>query len=309
MNTTVTEISAFIHDAPVCNTHEHMLGEEAFLKEKPAVLRTIFHNYMWGDLCVAGASREAVEALMDSSNLDIAGRFRGIKSAWEAVKHTGYGEVVSTGARHFHGIETLDEEALIEAQAALPDRWKSGERLRLLKEEGSYDSIQVDDSEWSTLPESEEVDFFLSDLSWFNLSCGVIELEKIQQTTGIEVKSVETLRESMERLFAMYGPTAIAVKTQHAYNRTLKWTKRTDSEISHLVEKVVADATTLTDDDRVCLGDWCLARGVELSIQHNLPFKIHTGYKAGYGFMDLRDVSPALLSSLLLEYPKARALS
>lgn len=301
-----TRITEFVHEARVYNTHEHMVGEEVFLKEKPDVLRTIFHNYMWGDLCGAGTSRESVEVLMDASNPDIGKRFGGIKKAWEAVKLTGYGEVVSMGARHFHGIEDLNEESLIRAQAALPEQWNKGDRYRLLKEEGKYDSIQIDDFEKTTLPDEGEGDFFLKDLSWFNLSSGILELEKLQQATGIEVRSMESFRETLGKLFALYGPTAIAVKTPHAYNRTLKWVKRSDSEVSPLLEKAIADESKLTGDERVCLGDWCLARGVELSIQHHIPFKIHTGYKAGYGFMDIREVSPALLNSLLLEYPEAR---
>ena len=70
--------AAFVHTARVYNTHEHMMNEEAFLKEKPDVLRTLFHHYMLGDLCVAGASRKSVETLMDASNPDVAGRLRAV---------------------------------------------------------------------------------------------------------------------------------------------------------------------------------------------------------------------------------------
>src|SRR5437899_12730733 len=36
---------------------------------------------------------------------------------------------------------------------------------------------------------------------------------------------------------------------------------------------------------RLCLGDWCWDRGLELAAEHRLPFKIHTGHYAGGGRM------------------------
>lgn len=301
-----TLVGEFVRTATVFNTHEHMVGEETFLKGTPNVLSTIFHHYMWGDLRVAGASHEAVERLMDAANPDIAARFRGVEAAWHAVKLTGYGEAVSIAARHFYGIEELSADALVKAQPTLPAQWPRGERRRLLQQVGNYDHIQIDDFEWSTLPEPGEGDFFLKDLSWFNLSSGLIEAEKLQRETGVAVRSLESLREAMAKLFALYGPTAVAVKTPHAYNHTLAWVKRSDEEVRPLVEKAVHDDASLTAAERLCLGDWCLARGVELSIEYQLPFKIHTGYKAGSGFMYLEGVAPALLTPLLIEYPAAR---
>ena len=37
----------------------------------------------------------------------------------------------------------------------------------------------------------------------------------------------------------------------------------------------------LDEPSRLLLGDWCWARGTELAIEYELPFKIHTGYYAG----------------------------
>ena len=72
------------------------------------------------------------------------------------------------------------------------------------------------------------------------------------------------------------------MKAQHAYNRTLNWVERTDAEASAALATVLQKLETEIDvATRLCLGDWCWARGVELSIEHNVPFKIHTGYYAG----------------------------
>lgn len=85
----------------------------------------------------------------------------------------------------------------------------------------------------------------------------------------------------MEVLFEKHGPRAIAVKTQHAYNRTLRWEKRSDADAERAFAAILANEDDVDEATRLCFGDWCLARGAELAGRHNLPVKIHTGYYAG----------------------------
>jgi predicted TIM-barrel fold metal-dependent hydrolase len=54
------------------------------------------------------------------------------------------------------------------------------------------------------------------------------------------------------------------------------------------------------------LGDWCFARGVELCIEYDLPFKIHTGYYAGTGRMPVERIPAGNLWPMLARYPQAR---
>ena len=62
----------------------------------------------------------------------------------------------------------------------------------------------------------------------------------------------------------------------------------------------------VSDEDRLCLGDWCWARGVELAIEHDLPFKLHTGYYAGHSRMPVDYIRGGNLCPLLAAYPDAR---
>ncbi|GAB4455815.1 MAG: hypothetical protein OHK0029_12530 [Armatimonadaceae bacterium] len=109
----------------------------------------------------------------------------------------------------------------------------------------------------------------------------------------------------MEVIFERYAAFAIAVKTQHAYERTLRWEKRDDATVSRLLEKVIA-GQELDGEEKLCLGDWCLARGAELAAKHGLPIKIHTGHYAGNGWMPMERIRPSLLAGLLSEYPQTR---
>ena len=58
-------------------------------EDGPDILQDLFGNYVPADLNTAGASPEAMRRLMDGSDPDIAGRFEGIREAWDATQFTG----------------------------------------------------------------------------------------------------------------------------------------------------------------------------------------------------------------------------
>jgi predicted TIM-barrel fold metal-dependent hydrolase len=109
----------------------------------------------------------------------------------------------------------------------------------------------------------------------------------------------------MAAIFDRWGPCAIAVKSQHAYDRTLLWQERTDADANRVLQKSLS-GQEMTPDEKLCLGDWCLSRGVELAIQHNLPFKLHTGYYCRINRLFIDRIRPGHLCTLLMRYPEAR---
>jgi len=300
-----TDLSQHIRGMRLMDTHEHMRREDVYVQDGPDILCSLFENYVGSDLLVAGASPAAVARLTDKSDTDISARFLGIRDAWERIQFTGYGQAVSLIARHAYGIEELTVASLMAVQENSVRYRQPGERLRILREVANLDHIQTDDSQWQCLPDESGPDFFLYDLSWVSFSSGRIETAKILQEVGVEVRDLSSLREAMTAIFAKHGPCAIAVKTQHAYNRTLQWHKRDEAEVERVLQKQLNGAE-LSENERLCLGDWCLARGVELAIAHNLPFKIHTGYYAGHSNMPVDRIRSGNLCALLAEYPKAR---
>ena len=87
--------------------------------------------------------------------------------------------------------------------------------------------------------------------------------------------------------------------------RTLLWEERSDADAERALLKQLA-GQELREDEQLCLGDWCMARGVEQAIAHDLPFKIHTGYYAGHGSMPVERIRAGHLCALLARYPAAR---
>lgn len=301
----MTDLAQHIQQIKLIDTHEHLRSEQEYVENGPDVLGDLFNNYVLADLISAGATQQAVNALTDTKNPDIEARWNGIKDTWAHCQFTGYGEAVRLIAKDVYGMEEITL-AGIEAGAKInQQRRQPGERLRILRDEGNLDHVQIDNFVWPCLPDASGVDFFLYDLSWASFCDGSFDVPALVAETGCEVRDLNTLRLAMSALFAKYGPNAIAVKAQHAYDRTLMWQERTDAEVAPILARHLRSAN-LTVNERLCLGDWCWARGVELAIEHNLPFKIHTGYYAGNNRMPVDRIKPGHLCGLLARYLDAR---
>lgn len=301
----MTDLAEHIRTIRLIDTHEHLLREDAYLAQPPDVLRDLFQNYVTADLVVAGASPEAVARLVDASDPDVGARFAAVRDAWEACQHTGYGEAVGIGARQLYELDELTPATLEAARPRAIALRRPGERLRLLRDVALLDHVQTDDFRWPCLPDPSELDFFLYDLSWADFCAGRVDAARIEAEVGIAVTSLASLQAAMEAIFAKHGACAIAVKAQHAYERTLRWEERAAAEVEPILQRHLA-GETLGVAELLCLGDWCWARGVELAIAHNLPFKLHTGYYAGHSRMPVDRIKGGHLCGLLARYPEAR---
>jgi predicted TIM-barrel fold metal-dependent hydrolase len=85
----------------------------------------------------------------------------------------------------------------------------------------------------------------------------------------------------------------------------LLWRERKDEEVTPILDKALR-GVGLAEEEKLCLGDWALAQGVELAIQYNLPVKIHTGYYAGHSYMPVDRIPAGLLTNLIRRYPQCR---
>ena len=301
-----TDIAAFIEQTPLVDTHEHMRFEHDYLEERPDILVQLFQNYVSADLYVAGASQDELDRLYDKNDSDVAARFAPVQPAWETAQYTGYGEAVRIMAAELYGLEDLTPDSLAAAQAGNAALLQPGERLRLLRDAANLDHIQTDGKSIDIKVDPSGPDFFFYDISWVDFCSGRPDHEAIGQATGLEVTDLSSLRRVMETIFASSASAAIAVKTQHAYNRTLRWRERSDVEAARALDVCLRDPENMDEATRLCLGDWSWARGVELCIEHDLPQKIHTGYYAGHSRMPVDYIRSGHLSPLLAKYPDAR---
>jgi predicted TIM-barrel fold metal-dependent hydrolase len=308
-----SEIADYIANIAVIDTHTHMRGDRAWEgPNAPDILGDLFGGYCAADLVIAGASPDSVARLQDSSNEDLEGRFAAVADAWARSRFTGYGEAVRIAARDLYEIEELSEATIRAGQERLKALQHQGGCVAILREGAKLDHVQSDlGLRVVDLPRSS-AEFFLRDLSLFSLASGVIDDPAIEEATDVAIRDLGTLNQAMEALFARCAPLSIALKTQHAYVRTLAWQKRTDAEAERALQVVREEGPWSggpQSDARLCLGDWCLARGVELASAYQLPIKIHTGYLAGTArqgsYMPVDRLRAGHLAPLLMEYPEA----
>jgi len=301
-----SELKHHIDTISVMDTHEHLAKEDGWINEgSKDVLIDLFQNYAIADLITAGASRQSVEQLTDT-NISLEDRWAGLEQAWQALRFTGYGEAVRLLARQIYDIDELNADAMIAAQPKLDALRQPGERLRLLRDVAMIDHVQIDDFRAPCPPDPSGPDFFLYDLSMVSFCNGNTNFDKVEQLTSINVTSIDALDNAMQALFEQFAPTAIAVKSQHAYCRTLAWHRREKASAEVALQDLLKGKAHDETASRLCLGDWCWARVVELCIEHDLPFKIHCGYYAGNDKMPVDRISAGHLCPLLAQYLDAK---
>lgn len=295
-----------IQQTALIDTHEHLASEEEYVNNGPDVLRELFEFYPASDLRSAGASAEAVARVLDSTDADVEARWDGVKDAWTLCQYTGYGEGTRLLAKHVYGIDEINLDAIIAAGDMNKQYRQAGQRLHLLKNVANLDHVQIDNFTWDCVPDAAGVDFFLYDLSWVSFCRGEINVEQLLSETGIEVRDLNSLRSAMEALFAKYGKQAIAVKSQHAYNRTLKWESPDLQRVEASLQKSLK-GEDLTVAEALTLGNWGWEQGLQLAEEYNLPFKIHTGYLAGNdNYVDPDGVRSVHFAPLFHKYPNVK---
>lgn len=311
-----TELQQHIDAIRICNTHEHQIKERQWtgqekMPEHAAPPRDVLMDlfapfYQLSDLLSTGATWDHVSRAVHSTDWPLDERWAQIAPLWDAIRFTGYGEGVRLQAKLLYGIEEINAKSLAAAQPRLDAYKKPGQRLHLLRDVAKQDHVQVDDFVHACEPDAAGPDFFLYDISWVDFANANINAAALEKETGVTVTNLASLRRAMQAIFDRNAPVAVAVKSQHAYNRTLRWRNRTDSEAAAALQVMLSAPETADEATRLCLGDWCIARGAELCAEFNLPFKIHTGHYAGNGYMRTDRISAENLCELFATFKQTR---
>ncbi|UCI32087.1 amidohydrolase family protein [Mesorhizobium sp. B4-1-4] len=300
------ELAEFIASSPLCSTHEHTEFEKFYQESRPDILKHLFDNYVLHDLLSAGASRQALSALIDVGNLDIEARFNAVGPAWRRVELGGYGEAVKLTATKLFDIEEITATSLRNAADKTTLQGNPGERLMLLRDVANLDHVQIDSGSRPLPDEMIGQDFFHYDINTFDLCNGTPDLSGLAVVLGEDITSLASYRFAIETLFQSSAKYAVAVKSQHAYRRPLKWAERTDQEAEAALASWLRIGTDIDEEDRMCLGDWSMSHVARLAAQYDLPFKIHTGYYAENNFMVTPDIAAGNLCQFIRSHLNTR---
>jgi predicted TIM-barrel fold metal-dependent hydrolase len=294
-----------IAQIPIADTHEHLITPAEYAALAPDIITALFgtHAYIQHDLISAGCSYSALDAFLDQHNHDLEARWELVAPYWQHCQHTGYGEAVRLSAHALYGIVHLDGPALVQA-APLQQQYNGIAGYQKLIALANLSQIQVDAFTWEP-PASPEIPSLQYDLNIQTIVDGSVSLAALGAHTGVAITNIDSYRAALQRLIAMHANHVVALKTQHAYTRTLAWSAVDDTVCEPVVAQHLA-GIPLSEHDAITLGDWAFAVLIQSATSYWLPIKIHTGHHAGNGAMPLDWVSPVHLIPLLRTFRDAR---
>lgn len=301
---TMSAVREFVMHHPLVDTHEHLISETAYLALNPDIINALFdqHAYIQHDLISAGCAYHTLETFLDSTNPDIAQRWQVIEPYWRHCQHTGYAEGVRLAARHIYAIDELNADTLGAANQLHATFVAPGQHKQLLATVAHLDSVQIDAFTWGVPHDAHPDPFYRYDLNVHTIADGSVDLDELARATGIQINALSHYADALRQLIQRHAPHVIAIKSQHAYTRTLAWHAPDLDDVAMVLQKKIW-GVPLLPQDACTIGDWALGVIAQQAALHQLPFKIHTGHHAGNGNMSIGWINPALLDQFIKAYP------
>lgn len=304
------EISRAVARTPFADTHEHLVEEHRRTDwTRPVPLlpcrdwALLFSHYLDSDLRVAGMKAEDYRRFT-SPDVSTDEKWRIVEPHWAAVKHTGYARAVRLAIERLYGLDSLNHRSihqLAERHAALV---RPGFYEAVLRDHAGVESCQVNSLE-AFFMESRLPRLLLQDLSivHFGAFSGA-NWNTMTDRDGSKATDLAGWHRVIDHAFDRYGPYAVAVKTQTAYQRRLDFAEVPAEQAAPVFARLLA-RDPVTPEERKAFDDHVFWYCVRQATRHGLPVKLHTGYYAGQNYMPLDRVgaNPADVADLLRRAP------
>ena len=306
------EILELVEQTPFVNTHDHLLEESTRLKgpeqsshpgQSLRDFGVLLSHYADSDLMVAGLSPEACASLL-SPGIEPGDKWKLVAPFYERARHTGYLQNVRESVRLLYGVDDLSADTVQVVSDRVDAMIRPGYYEHVLKEVSRIDYSQVNSLEDPLFMETEQPALLCQDISTVGLCTG-LNLPAIAPRAGVEVRTLKDWHEVIERCFERYGPRAIAIKNQSAYERELDYQEVSAASAAPLFERYVKNPAGLVPEEYRAIQDHLFHYGVRQAMEYRLPIKLHTGYYAGYGRMPLHQLRHHAgdMCALLVRYP------
>lgn len=300
-------IRDWVEETMLVDTHEHLIEEEQRLEGRLDGLfpcddwAYVFCQYFADDLTSAGMPGDDLKRLYDPESPTEA-KAKALLPWWERTKHTGYGQSIRLTLQGLYGEDDLTAENAPRIAEKYRAMVRPGFYREVLKDKCRLDHCQVNSLQ-TLFMESSQPDLLRQDLSILGLSTGVDRA--FVEREG--AKSLDDWLGVIDRKFATYGPRAVAVKCQCAYDRPLDFSEPDQAAAEKAFAKFVA-GESLSSEARKPMEDFLFDVCVRKATAAGLPVKLHTGYLAGANYMPIRRVqnNAADLCPLLQRHPDAR---
>lgn len=306
------ELYHFIEKTPFIDTHEHLPPESERISNKDDKSKTpandfslFFSHYADSDLQVAGLSSEDYKRFI-SWELSPKDKWKLISPYYERCKNTGYLLCVRESIKALFGEDDISEDNCERISEMIRNGIIPGFYRKILREVANIKYVQINCLQSGVFRESEPAsDLICFDISTVSIASSIKNLKSLSKFSGMEITSLKKAHEAIEHIFEKFGPKAIAVKDQSAYNRRLSYHRVKDDEVELIFKKFVKNSLSLTPGELQAIQDNLFRKCLQCATELNLPIKLHTGYFAGYNSMDLARVRDNLcdLVQLIKDFP------
>ena len=307
-----------VEATPFIDTHEHLIEESrrvsgdcgnwSFPCDDWAVLLS---HYVADDLISAGMSGTDLRRFL-SPEIPPEEKYPIVAPWWPRIRHTGYGRALRHTLRGLYDIADITADTV----PLLQERYRAlvgpGYYEQVIRGRSNVELCQVNSLERIYM-ETEQPDLLKQDLSIVSLSSG-FDPPGIARDSGKTADSLDGWLAIVDHYFATYGPRAVAVKSQSAYQRRLDYADVPRGRAEAVFAKYAANGNggpahlALDPDELKDLQDFLLRYAVGKATEYGLPVKLHTGYYAGHNRMPLDRVrrNAGDLCPLLVDFPDAR---
>jgi uncharacterized protein len=310
------EILGLAEATPFVDTHEHLLEESTRLagpvgaKQPARALKdfaVLFSHYADNDLLSAGMPRADFDRFF-SPDVDPREKGRLVAPWYERSRLTGYMRNVRESVRILYGEDDVTVDNAERLSRKVADMIRPGYYRRVLVDAARLEYCQVNSLEEAVFMETEQPELLAQDLSIVALSTDLAGPSPLAaaRKAGIEARTLADWHKVIDWAFATFGPRAIAVKSQAAYQRRLDYADVSADEAAPLFARLAArGADSLSAAELKAVQDHLFNHCLRKAREARLPVKLHTGYYAGTGRMPLHRVrhNAGDVAELLMRYP------
>ncbi len=311
MNKIFKEISEFVDNLEIVDTHEHLPPKENQRNINTDILKEYLDDYFGADLISAGLSKDDFLEVTDISK-SITKRWELVEPYWKAARHTGYGRALEISIRELYGIKEVSAKTIEKLNNEFKRSLTAGHFAKVLKQKSKIKISLLDKCgrPWEPVVDCDKR-FFRNVLRLDNFVYPKSreKVEQIEKGTKIKIDSFEQWLEACRvALDQAIEGEVVALKSALAYERSIKYEKVKKEEAKEVFDRLIKNKATFPTQiirKGRKFQDFMMHYILGLANKREMVFQFHTGIQARNGNILSRS-DPSLLNNLFLEYPKVK---
>jgi len=286
---------------PVIDTHEHLTPEQERVKTDVNLFSLFESSYVGQDFLSAG---------FPAKNWQLGKTDP--EKCWEVLKHylpyvrnTAYYKSYILAFKELYGFEDDD----------INDsnwRWLSEQIQKNAKKEGWYKFVLREKGnierciwDYENLECDQELFAPVKRMDDFIMATHPGQPQSIGARYGIGVHSLDDFLKALDIAFQqVVDKGGVGIKSALAYQRIIRYDKISKGEAERIFNRILSGEEVSSSDQKI-VQDFMMHQVIRRTIEHKLPFQIHTGIQAGNGNW-LTNTDPTHLLNLFMDYNEAR---